>query len=56
MAETGANVLSVTHDRSTLEIPLGYAMVKLELETADLEHVNRIKKLLVQNNYSFSIQ
>jgi len=56
MAQTGANVLSVAHDRSTLDIPLGYAKVKLELETADKEHVAKIKELLVQNNYSFTIQ
>ncbi len=56
MAETEANVLSVTHDRSALDIPLGYAKVKLELETADEEHVEKIKELLAQNNYSFTLQ
>lgn len=56
IAETGANVLSITHDRATADIPLGYAKVKLELETADVQHVVKIKELLVQNNYSFSIQ
>jgi len=43
MAQTGANVLSVAHDRSTLDIPLGYAKVKLELETADKEHVAKLR-------------
>lgn len=56
MAETEANVLSVTHDRSALDIPLGYAKVKLELETADEEHVEKIKELLAQSNYSFTLQ
>ncbi|NLL99249.1 MAG: threonine ammonia-lyase, partial [Tepidanaerobacter sp.] len=49
IAETGANVLSITHDRATADIPLGYAKVKLELETADVQHVVKIKELLVQN-------
>jgi len=56
MAETGANVLSVTHDRSSADIPLGYASVKLELETVDAEHVVKIKELLAENDYSFAIQ
>ena len=55
VAETGANVLSIEHNRSTGEIPIGYAKVELELETADEEHVEKIKKLLSLNNYSFSI-
>ncbi|NLU10802.1 MAG: threonine ammonia-lyase [Tepidanaerobacter acetatoxydans] len=53
VAETGANVLSVTHNRSTRDIPIGYAKVELELETADEEHVEEIKKLLFLNNYNF---
>ncbi|WP_213975783.1 threonine ammonia-lyase [Tepidanaerobacter acetatoxydans] len=53
VAETGANVLSVTHNRSTRDIPIGYAKVELELETADEEHAEKIKKLLLLNNYNF---
>jgi threonine dehydratase len=55
MAETGANVLSIIHNRSTGDIPMGYAKVELELETADEEHVEEIKRLLSLNNYSFSL-
>ncbi len=55
MAETGANVLSIIHNRSTGDIPMGYAKVELELETADEEHVEKIKRLLSLNNYSFSL-
>ncbi len=53
VAETGANVLSVTHNRSTRDIPIGYAKVELELETADEEHAEKIKKLLLLNDYNF---
>ncbi|TYP51576.1 threonine ammonia-lyase [Thermosediminibacter litoriperuensis] len=56
IAETGANVLSVAHSRSTKDVPIGYAKVELELETADEEHVRRLKDVLEQHNYSISIQ
>ena len=55
MAETGANVLSIIHNRSTGDIPIGYAKVELELETADEEHVEKIKRLLSLKGYSFSL-
>jgi len=55
VADTGANVLSVTHNRSTRDVKLGYAKVELELETMDFEHVENIKKVLTKNNYSFII-
>lgn len=55
MAETGANVLSVLHDRSTADLPIGYANVKLELETANEEHVEKIKKLLSSENYDYKL-
>lgn len=56
IADTGANVLSVTHARSTKEVPIGFAKVELELETADEEHVQRLKDVLIRHNYSINIQ
>ncbi|MDN5332369.1 MAG: threonine dehydratase [Tepidanaerobacteraceae bacterium] len=56
IADTGANVLSVTHARSTKEVPIGFAKVELELETADEEHVQKLKDVLIRHNYSISIQ
>lgn len=55
MAETGANVLSVLHNRSTADIPIGYTNVELELETADEEHVEKIKNLLSKENYDYEL-
>jgi len=55
MAKTGANVLSIIHNRSTKDIPIGYAKVELELETADEEHVENIKEILNLNDYSFNL-
>lgn len=55
IADTGANVLSVTHNRSTRDVAIGYAKVELELETVDEEHVEKIKDILTQMNYTFMI-
>ncbi|TWH46457.1 threonine ammonia-lyase [Sporomusa sp. KB1] len=54
-AETGANVLTVTHDRETRGAPLGYASVQLELETADQEQIDAIKKLMEQHQYCVNV-
>ncbi|MCG0276530.1 MAG: threonine ammonia-lyase [Thermosediminibacteraceae bacterium] len=56
VADTGANVLSVTHNRSIKEVPIGFAKIELELETADEEHVQRLKDVLIRHNYSINIQ
>ncbi|MGB9840251.1 threonine ammonia-lyase [Thermovenabulum sp.] len=56
IAETGANVLSVTHHRSSKDVLIGYAKVELELETADEEHVSKLKTILEENNYTIVIQ
>lgn len=56
ISETGANVIAVNHRRETLDIPLGYAKVELELETTDENQVQVIKHLLERNCYSFNIQ
>lgn len=55
IAETGANVLSVTHNRSTRDVAIGYAKVELELETINEEYMERIKSVLTENNYNFMI-
>lgn len=50
-AETGANVLNVAHHRESRNVPLGYATVELELETADQEQIDAIKQLMEQHQY-----
>ena len=55
VAGTGANVLSVLHNRSTADLPIGYANVELELETVNEEHVGRIKNLLSKENYDYKL-
>ncbi|EGO62827.1 threonine ammonia-lyase [Acetonema longum] len=54
-AETGANVLNVTHHRENRNVPLGYATVELDLETADQEQIDAIKQLLEQHQYCVRI-
>lgn len=56
IASMGANVLAVSHRRETLDIPISYAKVELELETTDAEQVQTIKKLLEENYYRIEIQ
>lgn len=56
IASRGANVLAVTHRRETLDIPISYAKVELELETIDVVQVQAIKKLLEENYYRVVIQ
>lgn len=55
-ASKGANVLAVEHRRETLDIPISYAKVELELETIDETHVQTLKKLLEENYYRVIIQ
>ncbi len=54
-AETGANVLNVTHHRESRNVPLGYATVELELETADQEQIDAIKERMEQHQYCVNI-
>lgn len=54
-AETGANVMNVTHHRESRGVALGYATVELELETADQEQIVAIKHLMEQHQYCVNI-
>lgn len=55
IAETGANVLSVTHKRSVQDVSIGYAQVELELETSNQEHIDKICNILKENDYKYSL-
>ncbi|ABB14414.1 threonine ammonia-lyase [Carboxydothermus hydrogenoformans] len=55
IASTGANVLSVIHNREAINVPLGSAQVELELETAEPEQVEEIQSLLKQHHYFVNI-
>ncbi|VBB07348.1 serine/threonine dehydratases pyridoxal-phosphate attachment site [Lucifera butyrica] len=54
-AETGANVLDISHNREARGVALGYAKVQLELETADQEQINAIQVVMEEHGYSVNI-
>lgn len=54
LADTGANVLEVTHHRRGLRIPPGYANVEIVVETRDPEHAALLTQRLEEHNYPFS--
>lgn len=54
IASEGANVLSVSHDRLALDVPIGYSKVEIVLETAGIEHSDRVKKRLSDNGFKIN--
>lgn len=54
IAEEGANVIEVTHDRSFSEIP-GNVSISFVLEVRDKEHKDAVGAALVNHGISFSI-
>src|SRR5262249_6917293 len=52
----GANVRTIEHDRTRLNIPIGSACVVLELETRSHEHVGEIRERLAQAGYAIALE
>ena len=52
IAEGGANILQIHHDRISKEIPIGTSKVILELETAGVDHIKEILGKLREGDYS----
>jgi threonine dehydratase len=55
ISKTGANVISVTHDRLAPNIALKHAQVQVTLETKNEDHVNEITEKLEKNNYQIKL-
>jgi threonine dehydratase len=51
VAELGANIFHVSHDRRATRLPLGRAEVHLELETKGPEHIEEIIAGLIDKGY-----
>lgn len=51
IAETGANVLDVTHSRQSVHVPLRGVEVRLLLETRDSAHIDELTARLVEMGY-----
>ena len=51
VAGQGVNILAINHDRNRSRLELGEALVELQLETNDAEHIERIKANLTSMGY-----
>lgn len=51
VAEQGANVVSIQHDRNGLDDAIDSCRVRVNLETRDLEHIEQIEKALRERGY-----
>ena len=51
ISHTGANIISINHEREDLRSEVNLCVVTMVLETRNTEHVNQIKELLVSNGY-----
>ncbi len=54
VSDCEANVVSIQHDRAYLEAGLGYAMVELEMETQDRDHVARVIDALSKQGFKIT--
>ena len=52
ISESGANVVSIQHDRTSSGSGIGMALLDLLLETNDFEHLNRVHELMKENGYT----
>ena len=48
---TGANIVSVSHDRNLPELPINASLVSVEMETRDRQHVFAIRAELADRGY-----
>ncbi|MBO4298492.1 MAG: threonine ammonia-lyase [Clostridia bacterium] len=51
ISESGANVVSIQHDRTSSSSGIGMALLDLLLETNDFEHLSRVHELMKENGY-----
>ena len=55
VANLGANIFHVSHDRRTTDVPLGRAEVHLELETKGPDHIEKVLTTLRESGYGARI-
>ena len=48
VANTGANVVQIHHQRAFTDIALGETAIELQLETRGFEHVDEVRKALTE--------
>ncbi len=55
LADNGANILNIRHDRYGAGLPIGFSRVNLELETKSNEHIEQIVISLNKAGYDVSV-
>ena len=53
VAELGANILEINHDRAFAGVELGETLVELVLETRGAEHMREVREKLVREGFRF---
>jgi threonine dehydratase len=53
LAELGANILEINHDRAFAGVELGETLVELVLETRGAEHARDVRQKLASDGYRF---
>ena len=56
VSAAGANVRTIGHERTRLNMPIGSARVMLELETRSREHVGEIREQLAEHGYNITVE
>lgn len=51
VSDSGANVVSIRHDRTNMESGIGMAMLELTLETHNQQHLDQVLATMEQNGY-----
>jgi threonine dehydratase len=55
LADFGANVQSIAHDRCTTAVPVGYVKIIITFQTLGKEQIEMIKKEFKRNNVTYHI-
>ena len=55
IADQNANIISITHNREMLDLPLKQTIVEIDLETRNKEHIENIKNALNKKGYEIKI-
>jgi threonine dehydratase len=51
VAESGGNVMEVTHNRISPEVPYGWTGVEMLVEVRDENHIHAIEQHLTDSNF-----
>lgn len=56
LADAGANILDIHHERFSSVVNIGYTKVSLELETKSMEHIEQIVMTLKKNGFDVIVE